>query len=48
MMLTQKETTLLNDLKTHEQLCVDKYARYEQQAQDPQLKIGRASCRERV
>ena len=38
MMLTQKETTLLNDLKTQEQLCVDKYARYEREAQDPQLK----------
>ena len=30
MMLTQKETGFLNDLKSQEQLCVDKYARYEQ------------------
>ena len=47
MMLTQKETALLNDLKTHEQLCVDKYARYEQQAQDPQLKALFASLKQK-
>jgi len=38
MMLTQKESSLLNDLKTQEQLCIDKYGRYASQAQDPQLK----------
>lgn len=38
MMLTQKETSLLNDLQSQEKLCINKYARYERQAQDPQLK----------
>ena len=47
MMLTQKESSLLNDLKTHEQLCVDKYARYEQQARDPQLKALFASLKQK-
>lgn len=35
---TQKETMLLNDLKNHEVLCIEKYTAYAQQAQDPQLK----------
>ena len=38
MTLTQKETSLLNDLKTQEQLCIDKYTEYEKSACDPQLK----------
>lgn len=38
MMLTQKETGLLNDLKTQEQLCVEKYGKYAQQANDPALR----------
>ena len=38
MMLTQKETTLLKDLRSHEQLCVDKYNKYAQQACNEQLR----------
>lgn len=37
MILTQKETTLLEDIKTQEQLCVEKYAKAEREAKDPQL-----------
>lgn len=36
--LSQKETMLLNDLKNHEVLCIEKYTAYAGQAQDPQLK----------
>jgi len=36
--LTQKEQLLLQDQKKHEELCVQKYQNYAQQAQDPQLK----------
>lgn len=35
---TQKERMLLEDQKTHEQVCVDKYNNYANQTQDPQLK----------
>ncbi len=35
---SQKETMLLNDLKNHEVLCIEKYTAYARQAQDPQLK----------
>ena len=35
---TQKETSLLKDLKEQEQLCVDKYAEYAKRAHDPELK----------
>ena len=38
MHLTQKERTLLEDLKSHEQICIKKYTNYANQAQDPQLK----------
>ena len=38
MNLTQKETTLLNDLKSQEQLCIEKYNKYSQMAHDPELK----------
>lgn len=38
MQLTQKETTLLNDLKSQEKLCVEKYTKYSSQALDTQLK----------
>ena len=38
MTLTQKESTLLSDLKSQEQLCVEKYGKYEQDAHDPCLK----------
>ncbi len=36
--LTQKERTLLEDLKGDEQVCVEKYTNYASLAQDPQLK----------
>ncbi|EHQ88612.1 spore coat protein [Desulfosporosinus youngiae] len=36
--LSEKEKLLLMDQKTHEEICVDKYAKYANQAQDPQLK----------
>jgi len=35
---TQKEASLLKDLKGQEQLCVDKYGKYACQAHDPELK----------
>ena len=38
MNLTQKETTLLKDLKDQEQLCIDKYTKHASCAVDPQLK----------
>lgn len=36
--LSQKERMLLEDQKSHEQLCIDKYTSYANQAKDPQLK----------
>lgn len=36
--LSQKERMLLEDQKSHEQLCIDKYTNYANQAKDPQLK----------
>ncbi len=36
--LTQKERLLLEDQKSHEELCVKKYTEASNQAQDPQLK----------
>ena len=38
MTLTQKENTLLSDLKSQEQLCIEKYTQYSQLAHDPELK----------
>lgn len=38
MTLTQKETSLLKDLRNQEQLCVDKYSKYAAEAHDPQLR----------
>lgn len=38
MQLTQKELSLLKDIKGQERLCVDKYTKYESVALDPQLK----------
>ncbi len=38
MELTQKETTLLNDLKTQEEVCIEMYTRHAQAANDAQLK----------
>lgn len=36
--LTQKEKTMLQDQKTHEQVCIKKYNEYSNKAEDPQLK----------
>ncbi|MEG1523476.1 MAG: spore coat protein [Clostridia bacterium] len=38
MQLTQKETMLLQDLKSQEQLCVEKYRKYTEQTCDEPLK----------
>lgn len=38
MQPTQKEATLLKDLKDQEQLCIDKYTKHSAAAKDPQLK----------
>ena len=38
MQLTQKETSLLKDLKEQEQICVEKYNKYSTEAHDEQLK----------
>ena len=38
MQLSQKETSLLSDLKSQEKLCVEKYTKYASSALDPQLK----------
>lgn len=38
MTLTQKENSLLSDLKSQEQLCIDKYGKYSNEARDPALK----------
>ncbi len=38
MQLTEKETMLLNDLKTQEEVCAEKYARSANAAKDAQLK----------
>lgn len=38
MNLNQKETTLLKDLRSQEQLCVDKYTKYAQEACDTELR----------
>ena len=38
MTLTQKENGLLSDLKSQEQLCIEKYRKYENSAADPALK----------
>lgn len=36
--LTQKERLLLEDQKSHEEICIQKYTNYANQAQDPELK----------
>lgn len=38
MTLTQKESSLLADMKSQEQLCIEKYEKYESAAHDPTLK----------
>jgi spore coat protein CotF len=43
--LSQKERMLLEDQKKHEQICIEKYTNYANQAKDPQLKqIFNANC----
>ena len=36
--LTQKERMLLEDQKSHEEVCIKQYKEYANQAKDPQLK----------
>lgn len=36
--LSQKEKLLLEDQKSHEEMCIQKYTNYAKQAQDPELK----------
>ena len=38
MTLTQKEASLLEDLKSQEKLCIEKYGKYASMAHDPQLR----------
>lgn len=38
MPLSQKEKQLLQDQKSHEKICIQKYQKYAQQASDPKLK----------
>ena len=38
MTFTQKETTMLKELKSQEELCIEKYKKYEADAKDPALK----------
>jgi spore coat protein CotF len=38
MNFSQKERTLLEDQKSHEEICIQKYSNYANLAQDPQLK----------
>lgn len=38
MNLTQKEASILGDLKEQEQICIEKYAKYASDAKDTQLK----------
>lgn len=38
LQLSQKERLLLQDQQTHEEVCIQKYTSYAQQASDPQLK----------
>lgn len=37
MVLTNKETTVIEDLRTQEQSCIDKYTKYQKEAKDPVL-----------
>ena len=38
MILTEKETNAINELKTQEQVCMEKYKKYSKEAKDPELK----------
>ncbi len=46
MELTQKEKDFLNDFSKEEQLCIDKYERYEKEANDEGLKSLFATLRQ--
>lgn len=37
MVLTEKETTIIDDLRQQEQSCIEKYRRYSREAKDPVL-----------
>lgn len=38
MILKEKEKTAIQDLQTQEKTCIEKYAKYAEQAKDPELK----------
>ncbi len=38
MTLTEKETTTIKDLQSQEEICIQKYGKYAQEAKDPVLK----------
>ncbi len=38
MFLSEKEKTIIKDLQTQEQSCIEKYLRYSKEAKDPHLK----------
>ena len=38
MVLSEKERTVIEDLKTQEQACIDMYTKYSEQAKDPVLR----------
>ena len=38
MVLKEKERTMVEDLRTQEQSCIQKYQNYAEQAKDPELK----------
>ena len=38
MVLKEKERTAIEDLRTQEKTCIEKYAKYAEQAKDPELK----------
>ncbi len=48
-MFNQKEMSLLQDLKSEEQLCIEKYTKYEHNAANPKLKelMGKIANQER-
>lgn len=46
MNLTEKQTSLIKDLQSQEQLCIDKYKHYESLAKDQELKNLFSSLRE--
>jgi hypothetical protein len=42
MILTEKETTAIEDLKTQEQACIEKYTKYSNQAKDPVQEMSKS------